>query len=362
MTELFASVAPVITVGGEVRGEVARDLEHLEIEEATDGMKRLVMQLIAEGPVPNADSEGQLYLDGRLLDFGSRLEVSIGPGSGARAVFDGAISGIEASFSIGGAPRVTVFAEDRLMTLRMTRRMRTYRNQTDADIARAIASDHGLSAQVSADGPTHAVVQQWNQSDLAFLRERGRLIQAELWIDRDVLHFATRANRGGTAVTLRHGADLLEVSLRADLSHQRTKVHVSGYDARTRDTVDEDATVSVVEEETVGGRTGAAVLERAFGARVSYRVRGAAMASEEAQSWARAEMLRRARSFVVVTGTTSGTPDMVVGSTVTLADVGAPFNGGGYYVTCVRHRYSAAEGFRTDFTAERATVNEGGAS
>ena len=51
-------------------------------------------------------------------------------------------------------------------------------------------------------------------------------------------------------------------------------------------------------------------------------------------------MLRRGRSFVTAVGTTRGSPDMVVGSNLSLQSVGAPFDGTGYYVTmgspCIR--------------------------
>jgi phage protein D len=61
---------------------------------------------------------------------------------------------------------------------------------------------------------------------------------------------------------------------------------------------------------------------------------------------------------VSVVGTTRGTPDLVVGSRITLRDVGAPFDGGGYYVTRLRHTVDLVRGLRTWFEAERATVNE----
>ena len=38
--------------------------------------------------------------------------------------------------------------------------------------------------------------------------------------------------------------------------------------------------------------------------------------------------------------------------------VGAPFEGGGYYVTRVKHTFDNVHGLRTRFEAERATVNE----
>ena len=68
MTDLFSSKAPVFKVNGEVKGELARDVSHLEIEEATDGLKALTLALIAEGPRGNAPEEQLLYLDGAMVD------------------------------------------------------------------------------------------------------------------------------------------------------------------------------------------------------------------------------------------------------------------------------------------------------
>ncbi|MGB7922548.1 MAG: contractile injection system protein, VgrG/Pvc8 family [Pyrinomonadaceae bacterium] len=360
MTEaLFTSTAPVFQIEGEDKGELARDLLRLEIDETTAGLKTLSARFIAQGPVPDEPREAQLYLDGSIIDFGKRLDVSIGAGSCARAVFSGQISGIEASFQEGREPEVLVFAEDKLMNLRMTRRMKTYEQMTDAQIAEAIASEHGLSAQTDADGPTYDVVQQWNMSDLAFLRERARLIQAEIWFQDDALHFKTRDKRTATELTLVQGNHIIELQARADLAHQRTKIKVSGFDASERDKIEEEATEDAILAEVSGGLTGPSILERAFGERVSFRVREVALGGREATAWARAEMLRRARAFVTVAGTTSGSPDMVVGSRLTLERVGQPFNGPGYYVTRVMHTYDLKNGHRTRFAAERPTVQEG---
>jgi len=96
------------------------------------------------------------------------------------------------------------------------------------------------------------------------------------------------------------------------------------------------------------------------GERASYRVRENPLKSGEASAWARAEMLRRARAFVTVSGTTNGSPDMVVGSRLKLDRVGKPFDGDGYYVTRLCHTYDLQNGHRTRFDAERATVNQSG--
>ncbi len=354
--ELFISSTPVFTVDDEDQGELARDLLFLQVEESISGLKNLRARFVAIGPQQGADEQQLMYMDGRILDFGKSLRVAIGPLEGQRTIFDGYISALEVSFDEGEDAEVSICAEDRLMDLRMTRRMRSYEEMSDADIASEIASEHGLTPEVDVTGPTYDRIQQWNMSDLAFLRERARLLQAEVWVDGDSLHFKTRDRRNGPEITLVRGNDIISVTAGADLAHQRTSVHVSGYDANNREVIDEEASESVVQAEITNGRSGPEVLQTAFGERISNRVREVPLDSSEAGDWADAEMLRRARGFVTVNGITNGTPDLIVGSQLTLERMGAIFNGENYYVTHVRHTYEQAGTHRTHFEAEKAAI------
>ncbi|MGH8934208.1 MAG: phage late control D family protein [Egibacteraceae bacterium] len=355
---LYAATAPVVRVDGTRQPDLARDLLRLDVEETTEGLRTLALHVVASVTRDRPNPDVVEYLDAAALDFGKRLEVSLGPPGNERIVFAGAVSALEVSFEEGDVPHVTALAEDELMTLRMTQRSATYTKMSDAGVARVIAGKHGLKPEIAAGGPTYDVVQQINQSDLAFLRDRGRLIQAELWALDGALHFATRDRRRGTAVTLTRGSELLAVSARADLAHQCTSVSVSGFDAGRRDRIDASAPASTITAETSGGRTGPQTLRRAFGDLPGRRVRDVPLAEAEASAFARAEMLRRARGFVTVRGTTNGTPELVVGSRVSLARCGRPFDGPGYYVTRIHHTYDLGRGFRTHFDAERPTVNE----
>ena len=363
MTELYYNSEPVFRVGGQPVG-LTRDAIRVEVTETTEGLKTLSLWLLAQGPQAGAAQADLLYLVGQTLDFGKTIEVAIGSGSDARTIFKGDVSAIEADLVEGQDPEVRLFAEDKLMRLRMSRRCRTYQNKSDADVARDIANLHGLRPEVAADGPTYDYVQQWNQSDLAFLRERACLIQAEVFVRDDILYFQTRGNRRATALTLVHGESLISVQLRADLAHQRSKAAVSGYDAQARDRINAEAGPSEIKAEIASGRTGQEILKTAFGfdeskgEGVTLRVRQAPLKGGEADAWARAETLRRARSFVSVVGMTNGSPDLEVGSPIALARVGRPFNGDGYYTTRVRHTWDRATGHRTHFEAERATLSE----
>jgi phage protein D len=354
---LYAATSPVVTVDGARQGDLARDLLRLDVEEATDGLRTLAMHVVASAPRERPGPDVVEYLDGQVIDLGRRIEVSLGPPGNERIVFAGTVSALEVGFEEGDVPHVSVLAEDDLMRLRMTQRSHTYERASDADVARFLAGQHGLAPAVAAAGPTYDVLHQLNQSDLAFLRERARLLAAEVWVAAGTLHFATRDQRQGTAVTLTRGSNLLAVTARADLAHQCSAVSVSGYDAGTRAVIDVRVPGSEIDAEAGGGRTGPATLDRAFGELPGRRVGETPLLAAEARAFARAELLRRARRFVTVRGTTSGTPELVVGSRVTLAGCGRPFDGGGYYVTRLRHAYELARGLRTHFDAERPTVN-----
>ena len=362
MTEVerpgYAAVSPVFRVDGERVPELARDCVRLEITEGLDGLRSAQVWFLGVGAGVTGPPGRMLHLDGGDVDLGRRLQVSIGRDGGQRHVFDGTVSALEAMFLDGEPPAVVVHAEDALMRLRMTRRTRTYTEVTDAEVAARIARDHGLQADTAAEGPRYDVVQQLNQSDLAFLRERARLIRAELWCTERTLHFRARPDRAGTELTLVQGTHLVSVRVCADLAHQRGSVLVGGYDAQGRRPIGEKAGPEVLDAEVTGGRTGLRLVGDALGTSASLRVREAALTTAEARSWARAETLRRGRRFVTASGETRGTPDMTVGSRVRLDHVGGPFEGPGYYVTRVTHTYDRTDGFRTRFEAERSTLNE----
>jgi phage protein D len=359
MTEemLFKATVPVFKVDDEARHDLSRDLVRLEIEEDTEGLRSLSARFLAFGPHGSEPEERLLYLDGDPFDFGKRLEVSLGSPEEERVVFRGKISAIEADFEEALEPEVVVMAEDGLMPLRMTRRSKTWEKKTDAQIAKAIAGEHGLDASADAPGPCYDVVQQWNMSDLAFLRERARRIQAEVGFFEGKLQFKSRGTRTGPEITLVRGNQLIAVQLRADLAHQRGKVRLSGYDATKRDRIEKEAGRDALGAEVSGGRSGPQIVESVFPGAESWRVREVPLKDDEAEAWARAEMLRRGRRFVTVSGITNGTPDMIVGARLRLEGVGRPFEGAPYYVTRVQHTYDLHSAHRTHFEAERGVVS-----
>lgn len=359
MTDLTAATDPVFEIDGKRIPDLARDCLAVAIEETTDGLRTCVAHFLGTGTDASQREDVVDYLDGRILDFGRMLRISVGPPDLERVIFSGGISAIAVSFDEGDAPHVSVQAEDRLMALRQPRRSASYTAASDADVIRKIAARHALRAAVAADGPTHAAVQQVNESDLSFLRARVERLGAELWITGDTLHVAPRDRRPGESITLTRGAELLSAELRADLADQRSSVRVSGFDARTRQLLEAEAGASVLARETSGGRTGIDVLE-SVGRRTEQRTMTVPLTQSEAAAIAESSLRRVARRFVAVEGIASASPQLTVATRLTLLGVGRPFSGAGYYVTGVRHMFSRATGgLLTYFSAERPELTTG---
>jgi phage protein D len=297
---------------------------------------------------PKGDASDFLFFDRSLLDFGKELKIKLG----TTVLFTGKITALEARFPNGNAPSLVVLAEDRFQDLRMTRRTRTFADVSDSDVFSQVAGDHGLTPSIDLSGPTHKVLAQVNQSDLAFLRERARALDAELWISDSTLNVQPRANRGSTSVTLTYGKELREFRVLADLAGQTTSFEVTGWDVSSKQALKEQVDDSVVSSELAGGDSGPSILKSAFGDRKDALANSVPLTSDEAHARAEALLKRRARRFIVGHGTAETKPELQVGTKVTLKGIGKLFEGD-FYLAATDHLFDGAQGLRTELELER---------
>jgi phage protein D len=340
---------PTVLIDGQAAEGLMTDLVAFAAEESIAGMAR------CEARFHNFGTDGYRYFGRDTLDFGKAIAFTMGAGDTAAIVFSGKVTALEASFAAGGQPAVTVLAEDRLQSLRMTRRTRTFEDSSDSDVISQIASDHGLEANVDIEGPTHKVVAQLNQSDLAFIRARARNVDAELWVEDTTLHAVRRTGRTGDPVELSLGSGLIDLTVRADLAHQCSELGVAGWDASAKEAIEETAGPSDVSGELGNDVGGSSVLDEKLEARKERVVRATPTTTSEASGLAKAMYLERARRFVTGTGLADGDPRIRVGVKVRLQGVGPLFDGS-YYVSRALHRFDQQNGYRTEFDVERAGI------
>ena len=342
---------PTLLVGGKENAALVGGLLSLSVAEDANGLYCCEAKFGNWGPVNGAVDF--LYFDRKTLDFGQDWQVKLGDDM----LFDGRVTALEANFPLGAPPEITVLAEDRLQDLRMTRRSRAFENMTDADVARRIAGEHGLTPEIDLNGPTHQVLAQINQSDLAFLRERVRALDAEIWVNAKTLGAKPRAARSKDKVKLTHGTQLREFNAIADLANQCTSVTASGWDVAGKSALFFEAKETVISNELNGDTSGAAILQQKFGTRKESLAHAFAHNSRETQFMAEALFRMTARRFVVGHGVAEPNAKMRVGTYVELDGLGPLFNGK-YYLAQVKHLFDNAEGMRTVFCAEKPGIGK----
>jgi uncharacterized protein len=345
------SSRPTIFIDGREDTSLVGGLTYLLIVEKTDGLYRCEAKFGNWGPAE--DSTNFLYFDRKVLDFGKEFQIKLDRDE----IFKGKITALEANFPEGKPPEITVLAEDALQNLRMTRRTRAFESLSDADIFRKIAGEHGLTAKVNVNGSPHKSVAQVNQSDLAFIRERARALDAEIWIKDKDLNVKTRANRGQDKVSLKYKGNLREFKVIADLANQRTSVQASGWDVAAKTEIKKEATGSILSGELGGDTSGVQILKEKFGIRKESLAHGVPLNSQEAQGIAESFMKRSARQFVVGRGTAEPNAKLRVGAFVQLDGLGKLFNGK-YYVAEIAHIFDSKKGLRTEFRAERLGIGK----
>jgi hypothetical protein len=321
-------------------------LTSLIIVETVSGLYRCEATFGNWGPVHGAIDF--LYFDRQTIDFGKPFKVKMG----RDVLFEGRVMAIEGHFGQDRPPEIVVLAEDRFQDLRMTRRTRTFNDISDSDAIRQIANDHGLTPDINLSGPTHKVLAQINQSDLAFMRERARSVDAELWMDGSRLLARAHTSRSSTPVDLTNGSTLREFVVLADLSHQRSSVAVNGWDVAGKQAIHVEASASAISSELNGDTSGVSILGSALGERKEALAHNVPVASDEARAMAESYFKMTARQFVVGRGVAETDARLRAGASVNLRGLGPLFSGK-YYLTEVRQLFDLEQGLRTEFNAER---------
>lgn len=304
------------------------------------------------------------YSETPTFDLGNRVTVKLGYANQLVTMLTGQIITLSPRFPESGPPTLQVNVVDGLIALRDAKpdesTEKRYRNVQDFEIAERIAQRHGLQSNVTRSGPQHELVVQANQSDLAFIKERAKRIDFDVFVVADpesgqqTLNFVRptdgRDDQPIRVYTLRWGESLIEFSPVLTLSRQVTKVIVRGWNPRTKEPI-----AGLAEAKDLPGGKGtsgpAAAAKLGTGGKQEAVVDAPVFSKEEADELAKALLADRAYEFVTGTGRVIGLPDLRPGDNIELEQLGQRFDGQ-YYVTKVEHTFGGS-GFTTQFDARR---------
>ena len=194
------------------------------------------------------------------IEIGARIGISTASlrADGPTPLFKGEVVSIEPEYDTAGTATV-VRGFDLSHRLNVGRKTNTFQNVKYSDIARQIANDAGLQADVDDSSITHDHVIQANQSDLTFLYALARTIGFDCRVDDETLLFKrpTESSSGPGAgdyetedpVQLVWNHNLLEFRARISAAGQVGEVKVRGWNYVNKEPVigQADATASNAE-------------------------------------------------------------------------------------------------------------------
>jgi hypothetical protein len=343
--------SPTVEFGGQSYPLVQANLMSMRMREALGGLSSLELAFIDS--IEDGTSSHYAAGAGSPLELGAGVRVFAGPHElGAPEIFDGQVTAVEAEVREGQPPLFTVLAEDRLFPARRRRRTRLFEEQSLGDVITAIASDHGLTAEIREG--VHSATRNWMQADetdLAFMRRALGQYDCDMQVVGDRLQVGRVGMDRRALVPLALGSTLISARITADVAEQVTTLKLGSFDPQAGEAV--DASGDSAGFGPGSGRSGPDVLREKFAAVTMHLGREAPLTDSEAAALAEIEGQRRARGFVRVDGCARGDGNLRVGSWIELGGVNPQF-ANQYSVREALHRFDPESGYRTDFVAESA--------
>ena len=328
---------------------------HLEIDgQLHDELVADLVALTVESSLHLPDSATLVLHDSRLhwidqqtLDPGKSLRIKANTDGKDHLVFDGEIVGLEPAFSVD-AVRLVVRAFDRLHRLSRGRKVRSFVNVTDGDVAKKLAGEAGLGFKGKA-GPVHKYLFQNNETNLEFLRKRAAALGFVVYVDGKTLHF-TEPKADGPVVELQWAATLSEFHPCLTTVDQVTGTVVRGWDPEKKKEIVSRAQTNEGGPEVGVGKPGGSLAEQAFGGNATNQGSHIPVRDQEsADAMAKALAGQHASRFIEAEAVCAGNPQILAGSPVKIASLGTRFSGT-YLVTSCRHEYGEDKSFKTHFS------------
>lgn len=344
------SAIPTVQVDGQANDKVTAQLLSMEMREQEGGLSALEMRFSNFGTFTSGLAD-LVFEDGAVLKLGAAVQVYAGDVGSPTEIFRGKITALEGRYPNSGPPDLVVLAEDGLQSARMQRRTKNWDAATLTQIAQKVASNLGLTPVLDGLDANIGTQQQFNESDLHFLRRLLARYDADLQIVGAELHASPRSEAQRNSIEIDWNSQLKEVRVIADLTQQVTQVTATGWDYNQGQTI--SCTSQTTSFGPGSGQTGKDWLKQAMATRSEHLGQFATLNSQDAQALVDAEFEQRIRTFVVAHGVSEGNPNLRVGSYLKLNGLGARFSNT-YYTTATVHHFDTENGYETRFRAECA--------
>jgi len=339
---VLASQVEIKVSGQAVRAEIMSNLTYMMVDQHVHLPGMFTLRFL--------DPDLKILDDGPF-DMTKEVEIQAEKEDGTKVhLMKGEITAIEPEFREGMLLEVVVRGYDKSHRLFRESVSKAYLNIKDSDLARRIAGEAGLSAQVDATTTVYKHLIQHNQTNLEFLFERAWRIGYECYVSEGKLYFRKPPTISSAELTLTWGDDLLEFQPRMSLAEQVDEVKVKGWDPEKMQAIIGQASRGNLYPSI--GESNGAKQAKSFGKGNKIVVDQPVIDQAEANLLAQARLNEASGAFVEADGTALRRPDLKAGKVIELKALGRRFSGL-YLVSSASHIFSS-DGFETQFSVRGA--------
>lgn len=329
---------PVLSLdGGPLAADLYQRLRQVRVEES--------VHLPDQFTIRFDDPLFELF-DAGTLTIGTVVQVAFRTDADPLVVTEGEVTSIAVEAGASGHHELVAVGLDRGHRLARRSRTRTFQHMSDAAIARQVASEYGLEADVNAPSETLDYVMQAAQTDWAFLRERAARNGHDVWVTGSTLHVAPTPTSAGSPPTLRWKQNLHRFSVRFTAADRCDEVVVHGWERLGKRSVRGAADEGDTGSDAPGVTRLADAARRSFGRESRETGRRGVRTAAEADALAQSLLARSSGSEVQLRGEATGDPRLAAGATVRIEGVGAGLTGN-YRLTSVEHYYASGSPYVT---------------
>lgn len=347
----FNVLAPsfqVLLDGSPAPLELAANVIGIRVAEDLTRPSRFVLQV---GDV------GRVWTKSNKFKTGKEVELKLGYLGKLESVIKAEIHTWEVDLAVEGPARLVIEGYDRLHRFTRGPKTRTYLNQTDADIVRKVAQEHGLSADCDDPGVLHPFVLQNNIPDFDFLLQRAAVVGYQVQVQGKKLLFKKPSVTSGPVLQLAWGESIGRIAHEINTFDQVARVEVHAWDPVNKKLLSGPAKTGD-ELSKMGGKTvGSKLSKDRFGQQDRFLM-SAATSLKEVEALSKAEFNRRAGDFVQIEVRVDGNPKIRAGTIIEITKTGKRLDGP-YYVVSADHIFYTDSGYATEFRARRFAMEKG---
>jgi Rhs element Vgr protein len=267
---------------------------------------------------------------------GVALTIALGYDSDQTIVFTGIIHRQGLDITANGPSRLVVEATSSAIKMTLARNNAIFADMSDSAVLAKLIANAGLTADVTTTSTQHPALVQYYATDWDLLVMRAQLSGMVVTVSDPTVTVAPPKTDGTSALTLTYGESILSFRANMDATTQvaSSAIQSFAWDPGTQALLQSSSASADV---ATPGNISSATLASVFGISPYTQQSAGALLDAELTDWSSAELLKTQLAKIRGEVSFQGSALAVPGGMVTLAGLGARFNGDAF-VSAVHHR------------------------